>query len=413
MKKFLLVIFILLVGFGGYVIYDSLFKDKIPVVDTEEDIIDIDNIYIYGTHLNLHGKLAINDNFQLVLYNGEDRVIEINKMQNEFNLSDKINEGLYLEDIPNGKYYLFLRSTYTDSNGEEKYKYYKLNNTTDYKETLYYTFSSSNKKITINSENDYPTLMLVVEKTQDKDVYDIVIDPGHGGMDGGANMNGYKEADLTMQIAKKLADRLKKDGVRVKLTRDEGDLTKNEMMEEYGKGGRAVISHEVNAKYLLSIHMNSNAADSVHGLEVYTASNINYDLAKTFVNNITDEAGLNYSNNKINRVFNGIYSRNFTEKEIEEEAEHKIEKELMPYDITTNSSYYYMVRETGGIMTGAYVDDRNPSILGNPYLKSNVGTETYLLELGYLSNKSDLNNMLDKMDLYVDAIAKSIETVIK
>ena len=32
-----------------------------------------------------------------------------------------------------------------------------------------------------------------------------------------------------------------------------------------------------------------------------------------------------------------------------------------------------MIRETGGIVTGAYVDDRNTKILGNPYLE--IGLE--------------------------------------
>ena len=78
-----------------------------------------------------------------------------------------------------------------------------------------------------------------------------------------------------------------------------------------------------------------------------------------------------------------------------------IEYDLKPYDITTNSNYYYMIRETGGIVTGAYVDNRNDKILSNPYTKSNVGTEAYLLELGYLSNKNDLNNMINNINIEI------------
>lgn len=40
-------------------------------------------------------------------------------------------------------------------------------------------------------------------KNKDDSVYDIVIDPGHGGMDGGASAYGYSERDFTFQIAKK------------------------------------------------------------------------------------------------------------------------------------------------------------------------------------------------------------------
>ena len=68
-----------------------------------------------------------------------------------------------------------------------------------------------------------------------------------------------------------------------------------------------------------------------------------------------------------------------------------------------------MIRETGGIVTGAYVDDRNEEILGNPYVKSNVGVEAYLLELGYLTSKNDLNNIVNNLDKYIAGIVDSIK----
>ena len=83
-----------------------------------------------------------------------------------------------------------------------------------------------------------------------------------------------------------------------------------------------------------------------------------------------------------------------------------------PYDVTVNSNYYYMIRETGGIMTGAYVDDRNePKFPANPYYKSNVGCEAYLLELGYLTNDGDLNSIINNMDKYTTAIAQSFKPI--
>ena len=111
------------------------------------------------------------------------------------------------------------------------------------------------------------------------------------------------------------------------------------------------------------------------------------------------------------KIDNSIYSRNFTNDEVTSSIQGYVDKDLVPYDITTKSNYYYMIRETGGIVTGAYVDDRNSKIVGNPYTKSNVGTETYLLELGYLSNKKDLDNMINNMDKYVDGIAISIKSL--
>lgn len=413
MKKFLLVILILLLGFGGYLLYINKFKEKIPKLEIQEETINIDELYIYGTHLNLHGNTVQGDGLQLVLYNGEFKEISININDDEFNLSDKVNDGLYLEDIARGDYYLFLRTKETSDDDKVNYKYYALKNNTDYKETTYYTFSSTNNKIIINSEESYPTMMMHVKENTDDNVYDIVIDPGHGGMDSGANKNGYYESELTMELADLLYEKLKDTGLKVKLTRQDGELTKNEKLPEYGVHGRAVIPYEVKAKYVFSIHFNSNYYSSINGLEVYTADNINYDLAKKLVKNITETTGIGYSSNKISKVMNGIYTRTFTESEIESSSKENEEKGRVPYDITTKSNYYYIIRETGGIVTGAYVDNRNEEIKANPYVKSNVGSETYLLELGYISNNTDLDNLLNNMDKYAEGIVKSITPLYK
>jgi len=414
MKKFLIIIGVLLITFCGFLLYDKYSHILIPVLDIEEDRISIDKIYIYGTHLNMEGNYVFDENTDLVLYDGEFISYKINSLDNGFNLSDYVNEGIYLDDIPNGDYYLFFRTKYMEDN-EEKYKYYAINNNTEYEYTTYYTMSNYNKKITIDNEDEYPTMMMHVDKNKDKktEVYDIVIDPGHGGKDGGASKNGYKETDFTMKLATKLKSKLEGYGFSVKLTHEDGQLSKEEKLEEYGVHGRAVVPREVNAKYLFSLHLNSSTYSSVSGLELYTAKNINYDFAKSLVNNIVSLTGIGYSNNKINKISNGIYSRNFTKEDVEDSINDYIDYDLVPYDITTNANYYYMIRETGGIITGAYVDDRNEKILSNPYTKSNVGTEAYLLELGYLSNKKDLNNMINNMDKFVEAMAVSIKSLYK
>ena len=404
MKKMLLI----LLFFGVYIIYDSKFKDKIPILSIEDEVINIDEIYIYGTHLNLHGNIVDGDDLQLVLYDGEFIEFDINEIEDGFNLSDYVNSGLYLEDIPRGNYFMFLRDKFVDDDGNEQYKYYSLNNISDYEETVYYTFSNKNNKIIIDNEESYPTMKMNVSENTDENVYDIVIDPGHGGIDGGADRYGYKESDFTLDLSLKIKDILEDKGLKVKLTHDVGQLSQNDRLEEYGTHGRAVVSYEVKAKYVFSIHFNSNVSSSVNGLEVYTADNINYDFAKKLVDNIVSYTGLNYSSNRINKVFNGLYTRTFTESDIESSIQDYLDNNRQPYDISTKSNYYYIIRETGGIVTGAYVDNRNADIIGNPYVKSNVGAEAYLMELGYISNKNDLDNLINNMDKYSSSIADSI-----
>ncbi len=430
MKKSVFIILIIIIAISsiGYVIYVEKNKEKIIPLSTEQEKVAVTEYYIYGTTLNMKGTLTIEnldfDKIELVLYNDKDFLeyeIEYDEDGNKVNfyLSDLINEGLYLDNIEIDKRYMFIRTTKeleekdNEGNPQYEYKYYGLENKTEYPKTTYYTMSKYNRKIEINSDNTYQTMMLNIIENKDKEIYDIVIDAGHGGIDPGTTVNGQKETDFTLDIAKLLKEDLTKKGFTVKLTRDEDTLKEDEWFEEYGKNGRAQISHEVYAKYLFSVHLNSSTSSKVKGIEIYTPSDINYELAKSIAESIVDNTSLDYSIQKTYKRFNGVYTHNFSESEINSSNEKAIEKGQTPYDITTKSNYLYMIRETGGIMTGAYVDDRNEKQQANDYYNSNIGTEAYLMELGYLSSENDLNIIKTEQKQIAEAIAKSIESNLK
>ena len=63
-----------------------------------------------------------------------------------------------------------------------------------------------------------------------------------------------------------------------------------------------------------------------------------------------------------------------------------------------------MIREIGGIATGAYVNGTNQSYGENIYRNSN------LIELGYMNVNKDLRNILNNGELYARAIADSIKS---
>ena len=52
----------------------------------------------------------------------------------------------------------------------------------------------------------------------------VVVDAGHGGVDGGASANGLLEKDLTLEIATYIYNRLTELGIPAKMTRT-GDET--------------------------------------------------------------------------------------------------------------------------------------------------------------------------------------------
>lgn len=418
MKKVIVIICLLVIlGFGGYFVYVNYFGvDKIT---PEEELVTVSEYYIYGDHLNIKGSLEIEDmtyeNITLTLYNGEDNDIDIISSNDgskiEFYFSEYINDGFYLDSLERGNYYLFLKLTYKNEEDEDKpiIKYYVLDNNTDYKETIYYTMSKFNNKIVINSDNEYGTMAFNVEENKNKEIYDITIDPGHGGMDSGGIAGSHNESYYTMIVSNKIKENLETAGFKVKLTHEDGELTRNDLLDNYNEHGRAVIPNEVKSKYTFSIHFNKNSSSKVSGFEIYTPVNINYDFAKIIADSIIEYTDLGYSTNKLYKYYNGIYSRNFTDDDIASSLVDYENKGYVPYNVTTNSNYYFMIRETGGFMTGAYVDNSNPDKVGvNPYYNSNVGNETYLLELGYLSNSSDLNIIISSTDDIAKAVSEAI-----
>jgi N-acetylmuramoyl-L-alanine amidase len=90
----------------------------------------------------------------------------------------------------------------------------------------------------------------------------IVIDPGHGGHDPGAQVRGINEADLVLDLAMRLEKLLLKEpGVEVVLTRRSNVYV---ALEE-----RTAIANRSAADLFLSIHANASGNASVRGFETY------------------------------------------------------------------------------------------------------------------------------------------------
>lgn len=91
----------------------------------------------------------------------------------------------------------------------------------------------------------------------------IVIDPGHGGIDGGTvGTLGTREKDITLDVVKRLRRRLeRRHGYRVLLTR-EGD-TKVSLRD------RVAFANERQADLFVSIHVNYLPAEPLNVIETY------------------------------------------------------------------------------------------------------------------------------------------------
>ena len=90
----------------------------------------------------------------------------------------------------------------------------------------------------------------------------IVIDPGHGGRDPGAQVKGLDESELVLDVALRLESLLKKQpNIKVVLTRRSNISVS---LEE-----RTRIANRMSADLFLSIHANASKNKSVRGVETY------------------------------------------------------------------------------------------------------------------------------------------------
>jgi len=440
-------VFLITVSLIGYGVYYFLIKEsketrltKELLSNTSEKYAEIDRYIVYGTHLNIEGVIdekIYEDNIisaELVFKSIEDKIqtfeIEYEMSHNDkftFYTSENINQGIDLESLKKGNYYVFIKIKEKNLNKKDEdgdiVTYYSLKNKTKYNNLEYYTITKNNKNNKIDiifdnlvlDEGKKEYMNIKIEETKlPENVYDIVIDPGHGGKDGGAvttyNGKEYAEKDITLDYAKDLKKALKELGLKVKLTRDGTNEEELGIYDMYGSGGRAVIPNEVKAKYTLSLHLNSAEYKMNNGgIEIYAPSNAKLEFAKLLADNLVEYAKTSYSPNVTARVEDGVYVRNYSYYEIETSAKNNKESGYDPYNITTDTPYLFMVREPGGIATNAYVDGRNKSYGKNTYYNSNMGVESYLVELGFMNSNSDFENILNNRKLYVEGIKQTFK----
>jgi N-acetylmuramoyl-L-alanine amidase len=93
----------------------------------------------------------------------------------------------------------------------------------------------------------------------------VVIDAGHGGDDHGAQgPKGLLEKDLVLDVARRLAVKLRESGLRAVLTRDDDRFV--------GLEERTSIANGARADLFVSIHANASEARAAKGIETFFVS---------------------------------------------------------------------------------------------------------------------------------------------
>lgn len=298
------------------------------------------------------------------------------------------NDAIDLTGIDDGRYVISLNNkpVYTDEFIFQTWY-------TIYREGV-------SKKITLEAE--LGVLILDVQEVYGvpENIYDIVIDPGHGGFDPGTSHAGYTEANEVLKFSELLAERFADHGLKVLLTRTEdldpsgrSDVEYNVM--PYIEAGRVDKVYSSQAKYVISNHLNALDGKTA-GFEVYSSvfsTNEWSDLVVTEMKGIGRK--IHDSLNNAFRVSEGVYKRSY-------DCEPDI---TYNYACRANKvDYLYILRESGGALTQPIGIVKNNS----KYKKApNYGAESILVEYAYLDNEVDRLDWLSHWEDYVEVIVEA------
>ncbi len=199
----------------------------------------------------------------------------------------------------------------------------------------------------------------------------IVLDPGHGGMDGGTvSRSGVAEKEVVLSFARELRRRLNASG------RFEVHMTRND--DTFVPLGRRVrIARQKEADLFIAIHADSLRQQGVRGATVYTLSDKASDA---------EAAALAEKENAADFI-NGI--------DLGENIDHEVGGILLDLALreTKNHSIYFARRVVKSLGPVTPLNRRPMRSAGFKVLKA-PDVPSVLLELGYLSNRRDEKNLV-------------------
>ena len=205
----------------------------------------------------------------------------------------------------------------------------------------------------------------------------VVIDAGHGGKDPGAISNGVNEKDIVLNVANYLYEALK-DDYKCVLTRcDDVYLELQERCDIANKESFDLTGYPI----FISIHVNAATSESASGYEIYIKEE---EKRLTLISKATSASLISlyssYNNAFVNQYINKL------NKHIASLIEYRINRSFPLY-------------KNRGIKEG------------NLYVLNQTFMPSILIELGFITNESDREKLIDTswQKKMADAIASAIK----
>ncbi len=215
----------------------------------------------------------------------------------------------------------------------------------------------------------------------------VVIDPGHGGKDPGArSRRGLREKDVVLKVAQLLAQKLRKEGFQVILTRNRDTFIPLEQ--------RTAIANMKKADLFISIHVNSSPNHRARGVETY------------YLNFASDKEAM-----RVAALENAASTRSLGE--LQDLLRHILlntkveESKRLAEDV--QKSLVHSIRQR-------YRYVKNRGVKTAPFVVL-IGTRmpAVLVEIGFISNRYEERRLRSKryLEAVAEGLAKGITTYMK
>jgi N-acetylmuramoyl-L-alanine amidase len=199
----------------------------------------------------------------------------------------------------------------------------------------------------------------------------VMLDPGHGGVDPGAEREGHREADLVLTFARELAETLTRSGrFTPVLTRDADQFVSLE--------ARIRLAHRAGADVFLSLHADALEGGGASGAAIYALSEEASDAAS---------AALAERHNRDDLV-TGVDLTDHDDQ-IADVLMDLARRQTEPRTEALAQALAAGLRAEGVRLHSRPLQQAAFSVLKSPDIPS------VLIELGFLSSRRDIENLLD------------------
>ena len=186
----------------------------------------------------------------------------------------------------------------------------------------------------------------------------VILDPGHGGRDPGAVANGYREKDITLSVARKVKEILRKEyGLKVKMTRSDDRFVSLRRRSEIANGNRTLV--------FVSIHCNYSKNENASGPETYflSTARTNHERAVELLENSVIKYEMDGSRSELEYIVSDLLQNAFLK-----------ESQRLAFSI---HSQLIRGRNDRGVRQAGF------------YVLRKIYAPSVLVELGYISNRKE------------------------